>query len=1046
MANDFSKITIDGTTYNVKVPNKLTVGSKTFDGSSAVTIAASDLGLSNALQFIGETTETPLSDGSTTSSVKIGSTTHTAATGDVVLYGAKEFVWQGSMWKELGDGSSHALKTISISAGSGLTGGGTLEANRTISHADTSSQASISASGRRYITGVTLDGYGHVTGLTTGTETVTAPTTPSEVGAAPKKAGVYLVKGNTTGTAGTWTGTSSDFTDYYDGLVVAYDIGIAGATTTTLNINGNGAKTVYLRGTTKLTTHYAVGTIILLVYSADADAWYKSDYDSNGNTTIRVYRQDASGYNKDYPLIASRTVAADLGTVGTESSYEAVYGLISDTNANIPTTNPYTGESKFKTVTATTFNGDLSGNATTATTADNATKLGGQAASYYAAAGSVLEKTTYEKSAELACGSNGLVCLGKFGAYDTNITIELNSTTSQTYHATIVIWSQNVVANGTGGAVGCYVYGDADNHITPLITVFRPYGSASRQIEVYASLSGWSKNLVHVQCVALSDGGMTDVLTSVSSIPTSIDGKIKVTPINVLKENFASKDEATTSAAGLMSAADKTKLDSTYGANAITSLYVSNGDTSATSINDTGIQCSINEIEIEMNGGDSYNYCSGQFEVPIVAGQNVTIVSNQDNMAEISATDTTYSAGNGLSLSGTTFSWPLADRIFAGTGSQSVSIGKNDNTVDSDYSIAIGSGNSITNSFYSVALGEGNTITSSDSTAIGDGNTITSSYGIAAGDGNTASGTASVAMGYNNTASGDRSVAAGGSNEATGDYAVALGYSNIALGNGSVAIGYNNETTATYATAMGYGNYAGRFQTVVGRRATNTAGPTTITDKTGNLFVVGNGTGTSARTNAFRVTAAGAVYGLSSYSSSGADYAEMWEWADGNPNNEDRRGKFVTVDENNKIRIATADDEYILGIISATPCVVGDVQSENWREMYLKDVFGQLIVKKVDVPEHIDEETGELVKAHTEEQWVLNPEYDPTRPYVSRDERKEWAAVGLMGKLVVIDDGTCVAGRYCKLTGNGTATASTDKNDWRVLKRMDSTHVQILYR
>lgn len=172
MANDFSKITIDGTTYNVKVPNKLTVGSKTFDGSSAVTIAASDLGLSNALQFIGETTETPLSDGSTTSSVKIGSTTHTAATGDVVLYGAKEFVWQGSMWKELGDGSSHALKTISISAGSGLTGGGTLEANRTISHADTSSQASVSASGRRYITGVTLDGYGHVTGLSTGTETV----------------------------------------------------------------------------------------------------------------------------------------------------------------------------------------------------------------------------------------------------------------------------------------------------------------------------------------------------------------------------------------------------------------------------------------------------------------------------------------------------------------------------------------------------------------------------------------------------------------------------------------------------------------------------------------------------------------------------------------------------------------------------------------------------------------------------------------------------------------------------------------------------------
>ena len=65
-----------------------------------------------------------------------------------------------------------ADKTISITAGNGLTGGGTLASSRTISHADTSSQSSIAANGRRYITGVTLDEYGHVTKLTTGTETV----------------------------------------------------------------------------------------------------------------------------------------------------------------------------------------------------------------------------------------------------------------------------------------------------------------------------------------------------------------------------------------------------------------------------------------------------------------------------------------------------------------------------------------------------------------------------------------------------------------------------------------------------------------------------------------------------------------------------------------------------------------------------------------------------------------------------------------------------------------------------------------------------------
>lgn len=212
-----------------------------------------------------------------------------------------------------------------------------------------------------------------------------------------------------------------------------------------------------------------------------------------------------------------------------------------------------------------------------------------------------LEKTTYEKSAELACGSNGKVCLGKFGAYDTNITIELNSTTSKTYHATIVIHSQNVVANGTGGTVGCYIYDDADNNITPLITVFRPYGSASRQIEVYANLPGWSKNLVHVQAVALSTGGMTDVLTSVDTIPTAIDGKIEITPVNVLTNSFLGKTAK---------ASDSDKLDGHD-----SSYYATTTDT-------TNMQNVFNTfVEELMAGNVDVGYAS---EAGSVAWSNVT--------------------------------------------------------------------------------------------------------------------------------------------------------------------------------------------------------------------------------------------------------------------------------------------------------------------------------------------------------------------------------------------------------------------------------------
>ena len=62
-----------------------------------------------------------------------------------------------------------------VTAGAGISGGGT-SGTVTVSHADTSSQSSVNGSGRTYIQDITLDTYGHVTGLATATETVTDTT------------------------------------------------------------------------------------------------------------------------------------------------------------------------------------------------------------------------------------------------------------------------------------------------------------------------------------------------------------------------------------------------------------------------------------------------------------------------------------------------------------------------------------------------------------------------------------------------------------------------------------------------------------------------------------------------------------------------------------------------------------------------------------------------------------------------------------------------------------------------------------------------------
>ncbi len=53
-----------------------------------------------------------------------------------------------------------------VTAGSGMIGGGALSSNITISHDDTSSQSSVNNSGSTFIQDVTLDTFGHVTALT----------------------------------------------------------------------------------------------------------------------------------------------------------------------------------------------------------------------------------------------------------------------------------------------------------------------------------------------------------------------------------------------------------------------------------------------------------------------------------------------------------------------------------------------------------------------------------------------------------------------------------------------------------------------------------------------------------------------------------------------------------------------------------------------------------------------------------------------------------------------------------------------------------------
>lgn len=227
---------------------------------------------------------------------------------------------------------------------------------------------------------------------------------------------------------------------------------------------------------------------------------------------------------------------------------------------------------------------------------------------------------------------------------------------------------------------------------------------------------------------------------------------------------------------------------------------------------------------------------------------------------------------------------------------------------------------------------------------------------------------------------------------------------------GCLVAGSWNNATADYQTVIGF-NAAPTYQS---------------SENASILFNIGNGQeedGTLTENSAMQVDFSGNVYAGGAYKTNGADYAEYFEWLDGNTKNQDRVGLFVTLD-GDKIKLANKGD-YILGVISANPSIVGNSAELDWHDKYKTDVYGRLIY----------DESHNL---------ILNENYNDTLEYIPRGARKEYSKVGLLGQLVVQDDGTCKINGYCTASVNGVATKSD--SGYRVIKRIDEIHIKIILK
>jgi hypothetical protein len=346
----------------------------------------------------------------------------------------------------------------------------------------------------------------------------------------------------------------------------------------------------------------------------------------------------------------------------------------------------------------------------------------------------------------------------------------------------------------------------------------------------------------------------------------------------------------------------------------------------------------------------------------------------------------------------------------------------------------------------------------------------------AEGQNTQALGNASHAEGFQTVATKDSAHAEGAQTQATSESAHAEGVGTIASANGAHAEGFLTVASVdvahaegTTTTASGTAAHAEGAQTRASGNASHAEGIATVADaesshaeglntSTGGFagahimgrngtaqeaysWFIGNGTSSSARgLGAKWLASTGSMYVDGSFVPGGADYAELFETTDGKPI---EPGYFVAL-RGKKVCVASAPDDYIAGVTSGAPGIIGDSGEMHWQGKYVTDRWGRIRHEEVDLPAQTDSAGRELMPKRTELQPILCPDWDPDREYVPRLKRPEWIAVGMLGKLLVRDDGTCEVDGYCKPNGEGIATKADA--GYRVLERTDNDQILILFR
>lgn len=165
-------------------------------------------------------------------------------------------------------------------------------------------------------------------------------------------------------------------------------------------------------------------------------------------------------------------------------------------------------------------------------------------------------------------------------------------------------------------------------------------------------------------------------------------------------------------------------------------------------------------------------------------------------------------------------------------------------------------------------------------------------------------------------------------------------------------------------------------------------------------------------------------------------------------------GRFVTFDKNSNGKIKLANDnDFIIGVTTINSACVSD-DPDEWQGKYLCNKYGDVLLQEKDIVHAYNgyDDIGEFKYIGTinnkEVVPIVNEYYRPDMPYKKRSDRNEWIRVNLLGKCIVQDDGSLLAGSWCTVGKDGIAVLAHNQaiNKYYVIDRLTQDTIMIFFK